>query len=287
MSTNKGVLLFAQNNERIDYVKQAVYLAKRIKKFLNLPVSIVTDSEGYLKSQFGTDDFDEVIAQDSLSTKTHYRRMFYDGALSNVQASFKNTNRYMAYELSPYDQTLVIDTDYVINDTTLLSCFDSDHSLMMYRKSEDLSNTRDNREFLYVSDTSVDFYWATVVYFKKCKQNKLFFDLVKHVADEWTHYRRVYQINSTLFRNDFAFSIAAHIMNGFESGDFVKELPGTMLYTTDKDVLQQINGDSFIFLVEKPHYLGEYYIVNSKRRSVHVMNKHSLNRCIDQELSYE
>ena len=50
---SKGVLLFAQNNEQIDYIKQAVYLAKRIKRFLDLPVSLVTDSKEYLENTFG------------------------------------------------------------------------------------------------------------------------------------------------------------------------------------------------------------------------------------------
>lgn len=282
---SRGVLLFAQNNEQIDYIKQAVYLAKRIKRFLDLPVSLVTDSKEYLENTFGLDDFDKIIPLLGVDTASPYQRTFFDGAISHRQASFKNTNRYQAFELSPYNQTLVLDTDYVINDKTLLSCFNSQHNLMMYKKSEDLANTRNIREFEYVSDTSIDFYWATCVYFTKCEKNKIFFDLVNHIADEWTHYRRVYQINSTLFRNDFAFAIAAHIMNGFKSGEVVKELPGTMIYTTDKDVLQKIDGDNFIFLVEKPKHLGEYYIINSKRRSVHVMNKFSLNRCIDEELS--
>ena len=42
----KGVLLFANNNEHIDYVKQAIFCAKRIKKFTNLSVALVTDSPG-------------------------------------------------------------------------------------------------------------------------------------------------------------------------------------------------------------------------------------------------
>ena len=34
---NNGVLCFANNNGRIDYVKQAEFLATRVKKYLGLP----------------------------------------------------------------------------------------------------------------------------------------------------------------------------------------------------------------------------------------------------------
>ena len=46
---NKGALIFARNNEQVDYLKQAYYLAKRITKYLNLPTTVVTDSVEYLK----------------------------------------------------------------------------------------------------------------------------------------------------------------------------------------------------------------------------------------------
>jgi hypothetical protein len=36
----KGVVLIAQNNKEVDYVKQAAFLAKRIEKYLNLPNDI-------------------------------------------------------------------------------------------------------------------------------------------------------------------------------------------------------------------------------------------------------
>ena len=41
----RGVLLFASNNKSIDYVKQAAFLAKRIRKYMNLPTSVVTSTD--------------------------------------------------------------------------------------------------------------------------------------------------------------------------------------------------------------------------------------------------
>ena len=113
---------------------------------------------------------------------------------------------------------------------------------------------------------------------------KIFFDLVQHIEQEWDHYRRVYQITSNLFRNDFAFSIAIHIMNGFQKGTFAKEMPGKMMYTTDRDILWKLDEDELMFLVEKKDYHGQYTPMRTKGQTIHVMNKFSLNRIIDKEI---
>ena len=48
MKKSSGAFLIASNNMHIDYVKQAVFLAGRIKKYLDLPTTILTDAVDYL-----------------------------------------------------------------------------------------------------------------------------------------------------------------------------------------------------------------------------------------------
>jgi len=282
---SKGAFLIARNNGHIDYVKQAVFLAKRIKKYLDVPVTIATDSVEYLNTAFGTDDFDNVIELEY--TNESNMRYFFDGGLTKKTANFKNNNRASVYDLTPYDETLLMDTDYIISNSLLKDCFDSASDFLIYKKSDDVAKVRDEREFDKISDTSVDFYWATVVFFRKTEINKVFFDLVAHIEQEWNHYRRVYQITSSLFRNDFAFSIAIHMLNGFAPGNFAQQLPGSMLYITDKDILWQLDEDEMLFLVEKKDYLGEYTVLKTQGQTIHVMNKISLNRIIDKEFTVE
>lgn len=281
----KGVFLIARNNGYIDYVKQAVFLAKRIKRHLGVPVSVATDSVDYLKETFGVNDFDKIIKLDY--TDESNTRYFFDGTLSKKTASFKNDSRASVYDLSPYDETLLLDTDYIISNDLLKSVFTASSNFLIYKKSNDVAKVRDEQEFDKISDTSIDFYWATVIFFRKTDINKIFFNLVTHIEEEWNHYRRVYQITSSLFRNDFAFSIAIHIMNGFQNGDFAQQLPGSMMYTTDKDILWQLKDDEMMFLVEKKDYLGEYTALKTSNQNIHVMNKFSLGRIIDKEFADE
>lgn len=281
----KGVFLIARNNGYIDYVKQAVFLAKRIKRHLGVPVSVATDSVDYLKETFGVNDFDKIIKLDY--TDVSNTRYFFDGTLSKKTARFKNNSRASVYDLSPYDETLLLDTDYIISNDLLKSVFTASSNFLIYKKSNDVAKVRDEQEFDKISDTSIDFYWATVIFFRKTDINKIFFNLVTHIEEEWNHYRRVYQITSSLFRNDFAFSIAIHIMNGFQNGDFAQQLPGSMMYTTDKDILWQLKDDEMMFLVEKKDYLGEYTALKTSNQNIHVMNKFSLGRIIDKEFADE
>jgi hypothetical protein len=91
----------------------------------------------------------------------------------------------------------------------------------------------------------------------------------------------LYNIDSVAFRNDFAFSIAIHIMNGKSNGRFATELPGTMSYILDKDILIDIDNNKMKFLVEKENYFGEYILAKTTGIDVHVMNKFSLSRFIE------
>lgn len=280
MTTSKGVLVLARNNGHIDYVKQAVYLAKRVKKYLGLPTSVLTDSVNYLNETY-PGVFDRVIPVEYVNDENH--RLYFDGSLTQKTANFKNRMRADAYDISPYDETLLLDSDIIICNDMFKHCFDSKNDFLIYKDADDIAKVRDETEFKYISDYGIEFYWATCVFFRKTPENKIYFDLVKHIQEHWQHYFRTYQLTSSLFRNDFAFSIAIHMMNGFQPGNFAAPMPGKLLYTIDKDILWDVNDEILTFLVEKEKYIGEYTPIVTKGQTIHVMNKFSLNRAIDEE----
>lgn len=272
----QGVLIFAQNNSEIDYAKLSVFCAKRVREYLDKPVTLVTDSKDWLlQSQPDANKiFDNII---SLSETANQTRKFYDGSLSSKTLNWKNLSRYRAYELSPYDQTLVIDSDYILASDNLNSIWDTTCEFLIYKNSYDLAQWRDDRSFRYLNQWSVPFFWATAFYFKKTKYTDAFFKIIEHIKENWSYYRSLHNIDSYVFRNDFAFSIALHLMGE----EFYSYLPGKMNYILDRDILTKINGDSFQFLVEKKNYCGEYTALKTSNIDVHIMNKYSLNRCID------
>jgi hypothetical protein len=277
MQMTKGVLLFALNNSEIDYITLAKYSSKKIKKFLNVPVALVTDSESLI-SYVDLSDFDYIIEVDP-QTK-YYNRKFKDGISHSSITEWKNTHRFSSFELTPFDETLVMDVDYIINSDILNYCWDQPHDFLIYKNSKDLAGWRSNEEFTKLSDYSIPFYWATVFFFRKTRETSHFFSLIAHIKDNWQYYKFLYQISSANFRNDYAFSIAIHMMNGFMSGNFAKEIPGKMYYTLDKDYFLKIKNDSFYFLAQKNSDI--YYPLKVSNLDVHIMNKYSLLRIINE-----
>jgi len=274
-----GAIIFAQNNEVIDYTKLAVFSAKRIRQFLNIPVSLVTDNANYLKTKYPDHPFDQIIEIEF--TDNNQTKNFYDGSFSSRKLSWKNQSRSNIYDLTPYDRTLVIDSDYILNSNILQSALTNNYDFQIYKDSFDLAVDREHAEFLRINQYSIPFYWATVFVFQKNSITKAFFDLVSYIKANWSYFRLLYNISNPLYRNDFAFSIAIHIMNGKTNSNFAVDLPGKMAYITDEDILVSADGTKMKFLTQKKSYLGEYIAVKTHSMDVHVINKMSLSRFID------
>lgn len=273
-----GALIFAHNNTGVDYTKLAVFAAERVVKFLGIPVSLVTDNKAWLLEKYPNHPFDQVI---EINNEPATHKLFYDGSLASKKLEWKNTTRYQAYNLTPYDKTLVMDSDYILNSDILKLAFDRDVPFQIYRKSNDLAGTRNTQLYRRINDYSIPFYWATVFVFEKSEVTEAFFDLVNYIKKNWIYFRTLYSIEFPLFRNDFAFSIAIHIMNGKIEGDFAIELPGTMNFTVDKDFLIEMQDTTMKFLLQKKDFLGEYTVAKTTGIDIHVMNKLSLTRFID------
>jgi hypothetical protein len=268
----RGVLLFAQNNQDIDYVAIANLAAIKVKEHLGVSVSVVTNdpvADHYV--------FDQVIPvyDNTLSAK-----YFYDGTTSK-KLHWKNSSRVQCFNLSPYDETLVIDVDYILNSSTLNYCWNQPRDFLIYQKSFDLAPWRDAAEFKYVSDFSIPFYWATVFFFRKTVVTESFFTIVDDIKSNWSYYKSLYRIHSTTFRNDLAFSIALHMMNGMAADSFAGHMPGKMFYTLGQDLLLDMNSNKMKFLVQRKDDTSSYIPLVTTGIDVHVMNKMSLMRCIN------
>jgi hypothetical protein len=278
----RGVLIFAQNNSDIDYVQIAIFSAKQVKKHLNVPVTLITENREYFLATYPDELslFDNII---DVESEFSQKKQFNDGSLTSKMLHWKNFSRSDCYDISPYDETIVIDADFVINSDTLSKVWAAPTDFAIYKTSYDLAQWRDNKAFKYINQTSAPFYWATVFYFRKSDTTSAFFTLIQHIRQNWQYYKSLYSIDTNTFRNDFAFSIAIHIFNGGIDGDFATPLPGKLYYTMDKDVLVSLKDNSMKFLVEKQQVHGDYTFLKTSNLDVHVMNKYSLARLINEQ----
>jgi hypothetical protein len=205
-------------------------------------------------------------------------RNLHDGFESKI-IPFVNSNRYSVWELSPYDQTLLIDSDYLIFSNKLNEYWSVDAPVMMGQDMTDLTGERGGILDSRVSETGVHMFWATTVMFDKSAESEFFFKLVDFVKDNYVYYADLFRFNPKQFRNDIAFSVAKHIMNGFET-EFAYTLP-PILTVFDKDILHNVEQDRLTFLVSQPHDVAGFWAATTKGTDVHIMNKQSIIRNAD------
>ena len=274
----QGILIYAHNSRSVDYALMSVISGGLAKKHLNKSVSLVTDkfTVDWMKDSGIYDTANKIFEHIKIVEKpqTNNSRRLYDGT-DNVVVPFINSNRSSAWDLTPYDRTLLIDSDFLIFSNRLSEYWNVDSDLMIGESINDVyDNNRVGYHDRYISDVGIKLYWATTVMFTKNAKTKIFFELVKHIKDYYQYYADTYRFDSKQFRNDVAFSIAKHILNGFEQNDS-EDLP-PVLTLLDKDVLYSV--DKKLTVLVSPKLDSTFCAATVTGIDLHVMNKQSIIR---------
>lgn len=199
-----GALIFAYNNEQVDYVAMAAWSARNIQRHLGIPVAVVTNNVDAQNKP----EFDRVIFAETISDNYRYFQDF------GANITWYNGNRMDAYSLSPWDQTLVLDADYVVASDRLRIVLESSQDFLAHRTAYDLTGAYDFEVLNYFGNYRMPMWWATVMMFRRSKSAELIFDTMNMVKQNWNHYRRLYANGKVTYRNDHALSIALSVVNG-------------------------------------------------------------------------
>jgi hypothetical protein len=125
-----------------------------------------------------------------------------------------NTSRVDAYDLTPWDRTLVLDADYVVATDQLAALLDADQDFLAHKKAYDATGCNDFVGLNSFGQHRMPMWWATVMMFRRSDHARLIFDAMRMVRDNWSHYRQLYKIPQATYRNDHALSIALLICDG-------------------------------------------------------------------------
>ena len=275
----QGILIYAHNTRAVDYALLSVISAGLAKKHLSMPASLVTDDStvSWMKQSqifhLAEKVFENIIVADRPITNN--QRRLYDGE-NNSTVPFVNVNRDTAWNLTPYDRTLLIDSDFLIFSDVLNKYWNIDCDLLIGESINDIYS-QDRMKYLdrHVSDTGVKLYWATTVMFTKNQNTRLFFDTVNHVKENYRHYADVFRFDHRQFRNDIAFSVSKHILDGYVESNLGTLPP--ILSALDRDILYEVNDQRLTFLID--HKLDSNYCAASMSGvDIHIMNKQSIIR---------
>ena len=246
----KGILLFCFDTVDHKYHKILERCVHLIKKNLKFEITVVTNFDTYKH----------------LKPLGFVNYKFIEPELGNAKngQEWKNVDRHLAYELSPYDVTLVMDIDYFPFTDNLRQFMDTKYDFLISKDAYDLTdrNSFDHRRF-----SIIDMVWATVFVFKKGKKAKRIFDMIKYVKSYYSYFLDLYRIYDRRFRNDYAFAIALQQANGFLNYDTLPiRLPTLppdcdIMKFTDEGIVWQYNDQ----------------INCTEDQDVHVLNKEVAN----------
>lgn len=249
---SRGVVLFAFSTDTVDYVEIADRASLLINHYLKLPVTLIT-----------SEDADPKFAYDNV-VRINQTGGTYRIDTEHRKVQWKNFDRYLAYQFSPYYETLLLDTDYVILDNSLLKLFETEFDYkLMHHNHNDSGITVDEMGY-----TSLPYIWATVVLFRKTERARLFFELVGRVQRNYQYYRLLYNIREGNYRNDYAFAISNIILNGYAICE-EQGIPWP-IYSSEKSV-QSIDIDSDFLKIK---YHNSATVI--PRQCVHLIDKQYL-----------
>ena len=265
----RGALIFAFNNEKTDYVAMAQWSAKRIHRHLKIPVAIVTDLDARDSRVSG---FDRVITTHATTGGTRWVEDY------EATVSWHNAGRTDAYNLTPWDQTLVLDSDYVVCGDQLNTVLNAPQDFLAFRNAYDLTDP--GVEFMNTFGRNhFPMWWATVMMFRKSNTAQYIFESMIMIKQNWQHYRALYGITEKTYRNDYALSIALGIVSGHTLA--VDSIPYAMASVMPDTELLRISRDPEIWELRyfsagnKPRRLGIF------GQDFHAMGKSYLEAVIE------
>jgi hypothetical protein len=280
-----GVCFFAYNNEHIDYVQLAVLAAAYVKKHMKHNTTCLITDEGtwaWAEESQGAELINELF-DDVVFTNVEHKentRVHHDSPWTKFEAKFHNSNKHLIWEYSPYDRTLLLDIDFIVQNNSLDYIFDTDNHVTMFRDALSVNRNLPHIYEQYLEPQGVDMWWSTVVYFDRSELSKMFFDTWAHVADNYEYYKFIYNWPGKMYRTDYCVSVATHILNGFQEGDAITKFNlGPMIYMDQKDDLVDCKTDTdWVYLANNRDENWKNILVRVKDTNVHAMNKRALGR---------
>lgn len=193
----KGYVIIAENTPTTNYLQCAVVLAKSLKKVMpECSITLLTAEDNVVPLRL----FDAVMII----------------PVSAGTDQYKISNDVMAYSLSPYDETIKLESDMIIPRSIehwwdVLGQQDVVVSTTIRNFKGEISDCRVYRRF--IDDNGLPDVYNAITYFKKSPDAEKFFSIIKNVADNWDQYKATLKCNpQEEVSTDWAYSIACHIM---------------------------------------------------------------------------
>lgn len=261
-----GALIFAYNNERVDYLALAQWSARNIQRHLNIPTAVVTDRpEAKTMPEFA-----KVVTEEVHSSNQRYFHEYKNSL------SWHNENRMDAYRLSPWDQTLVLDADYIVASNALNTALESSRDFLAHRWAHDATDVNNFLANNFFGNYRMPMWWATVMMFRRSAEAEMIFSTMNMVKSNWEHYCKLYGNTNRTYRNDHALSIALNLING-NNPDY-PSIPWSLASSLPGTRIKKLSQDCYRLDYTTPTKLNRYILLQGQ--DLHAMEKRQLGGII-------
>jgi hypothetical protein len=167
----KGIVVLAQNNATNNYVEQAALLAMSLHTYNDVPISLITNDQ--VPKEY-VSLFDKIIPIP-----------FGDSA---KVSDWKIENRWKIYHASPYDETIVMDTDMLVLQNIdvwwdFLSNYEVFYTSNVLTYKGETANTSYYRKTFI--DNELPNLFCGLHYFKKSDFAQQFYTWLELVVNNW------------------------------------------------------------------------------------------------------
>lgn len=262
---SKGFLVLAQNTEKHNYVLQAVALAKSIKatQSITSKISLVTNDE--VPEEFRS-DFDQIIS--------------IPWEESTEPTRFRSENRWKLYHISPYHETIVLDSDMLIlKDLKHWWKYLEPRDLHFCTKIVDFrGNVIPDEENPYRKtflENELPSVYFGLHYFKKSTTALTFYKLLEFVINnwQWAYGKFASESYQNYLSMDLSAAIVLKILLADEEAVDVNSL---LKIIHMKPKILKIQPEPLTWINSIPHYFKnkELYVGNFKQQEVfHYIDK--------------
>jgi hypothetical protein len=254
MTSKTGVCIFAYNNDILDYHAMADICARNIKKYLELPVCVITDKN--FESEF-------VDTQIIHNYACEYNPRW--------GTNFKNRNKWEVWNLTPFENTILMDADYYVMNDNLQYSFGLPKHVNCLQTVKQIAPkyNKYNLKHHYIDyDNTYKTLWSTIIAFNKSDESTLFFKLWNYVQDNYEYFHGLLGLRGKTFRTDYVLTI----INILTHGELIGALPIKPYEMAPEDHVRKLSNDS-MSIVTIPNDADNFIQTKITNSDVHVQSK--------------
>lgn len=285
-------MVHAYNNCAIDYGLLALCCCLLIKKHLSVNKTVLItceDTLDWLQKTQSHDLIDYAFDYIKVTDRNWYlpTRQFYDTIHAVHSVEYDNESRFKSYWLSPFEETILVDADFLILDKSIDAIWGCDEDLLINKLVTNLNFTQKNIDELNknYNEVGIPRYWSSIMYFKKTPRSQFLFHLASFIKMNWKEFWQFHKQDlNTYISFDQALSVAVHLMNSQIDVDSIKPFSlQPLLVSTELDHFVDFKKASGLFLRENS---DNQWTIHKISTNVHVMNKWAMLRMSDRIIKY-